>query len=166
MNTKSQQCTISICIYIDGGLEWGDHMRYIVKRFLIICNSYDKKIFIRRKKNWNNYTTVLLIFILRITQYYEDQHINTDCTNLNYYRRNQSEIYAICWIQFNASTTSLFKQLGITKLMDIYNIQLCKLIYSYSNVTLFTPLQTIFTNNSLACTKSSNTSFPGSSYHS
>ena len=48
---------------------------------------------------------------------------------------------------YNAPTTQPFKQLGITKLMDIYDIQLCKLMYSYTIGTLVTPLQTIFTNN-------------------
>ena len=31
--------------------------------------------------------------------------------------------------------------------MDIYNIQLCKLMYSYTNGTLFTQLQILFTKN-------------------
>ena len=84
-----------------------------------------------------------------MTQCYGDQHINTDCINLKFYRRNQSEI---CWIQYvgyNVPTTPLFKQLGIIKLMDIYNIQLCKLMYSYTNGTVLTQFQILFTNNSL-----------------
>ena len=55
----------------------------------------------------------------------------------------------MCNAGYNAPTTPLFKQLDITKTMDIYNSQLCKLMYSYTNGTLLTPLQTIFTNNYL-----------------
>ena len=56
----------------------------------------------------------------------------------------------MCNSGYNAPKTPLFKQLGITKLMDIYNIQLCKLMYPYTNGTLLTPLQTLFTNIILA----------------
>jgi len=45
--------------------------------------------------------------------------------------------------------TPLFKQISITKLMDTYNIQLCKLMYPYTTGGLLTPLQTIFINNYL-----------------
>jgi len=45
------------------------------------------------------------------------------------------------------SHISHFKQLGIAKLMDIYNIQ--QLMYSYITGTLFTQLQIIFTDTSL-----------------
>ena len=37
---------------------------------------------------------------------------------------------------------------GIAKLIDVYNIQLCKLMYSYTSGTLLTPLKTIFISNS------------------
>ena len=54
-----------------------------------------------------------------------------------------------CSAGYDALITPRFKQLGITKLMDIYNIQLCKLMCSYTTGTLITPLQTLFTNNYL-----------------
>ena len=53
-----------------------------------------------------------------------------------------------CNTVYNAPTAPLFKQLGIAKLIDVYNIQLCKLMYSYTPGTLLTPLKTIFTSNS------------------
>ena len=53
-----------------------------------------------------------------------------------------------CNTVYNAPTAPLFKQLCIAKLIDVYNIQLCKLMYSYTSGTLLTPLKTIFTSNS------------------
>ena len=44
-------------------------------------------------------------------------------------------------IYYNAPTAPLFTQLGIAKLIDVYNIQLCKLMYSYTSGTLLTPLK-------------------------
>ena len=46
-----------------------------------------------------------------------------------------------CNTVYNAPTAPLFKQLGIAKLIDVYNIQLCKLMYSYTSGTLLTPLK-------------------------
>ena len=53
-----------------------------------------------------------------------------------------------CNTIYNAPTAPLFKQLGIAKLIDVYNIQLCKWMYSYTSGTLLTALKTLFTSNS------------------
>ena len=45
-------------------------------------------------------------------------------------------------------TGPLFKQLRIPKLVDIYNSQLCKLMYLFTNGTLPCPLQMVFKRNS------------------
>ena len=49
---------------------------------------------------------------------------------------------------YNAHTGPLFKQLRIPKLADIYNSQLCKLMYLFTSGTLPFPLQMVFTRNS------------------
>ena len=49
---------------------------------------------------------------------------------------------------YNAHTGPLFKQLRIPKLVDIYNSQLCKLMYLFTSGTLPSPLQMVFTRNS------------------
>ena len=54
----------------------------------------------------------------------------------------------ICNVGYNAHTSPLFKQLNIPKLNDIYNAQLCKLMFLFTNGTLPCPLQMVFTRNS------------------
>ena len=54
----------------------------------------------------------------------------------------------ICNATYNAHTGPLFKQLRIPKLVDIYNSQLCKLMYLFTNGTLPCPLQMVFKRNS------------------
>ena len=49
---------------------------------------------------------------------------------------------------YNAHTDPLFKQLNVPKLVDIYNAQLCKLMYLFTNGTLPCSLQMVFTRNS------------------
>ena len=53
-----------------------------------------------------------------------------------------------CNVGYNAHTSPLFKQLSIPKLNDIYNTQLCKLMFLFTNGTLPCPLQMVFTRNS------------------
>ena len=53
----------------------------------------------------------------------------------------------ICNATYNAHTGPLFKQLRIPKLVDIYNSQLCKLMYLFTSGTLPCPLQMVFKRN-------------------
>ena len=61
------------------------------------------------------------------------------------YRLHQLEVIQkksvrnICNAKYNAHTGPLFKQLRIPKLVDIYNSQLCKLMYLFTNGTLPCP---------------------------
>ena len=70
------------------------------------------------------------------------------------YRLRQLEVIQkkavrnICNVGYNAHTSPLFKQLSIPKLNDIYNTQLCKLMFLFTNGTLPCPLQMVFTCNS------------------
>ena len=57
-------------------------------------------------------------------------------------------IHNICNVGYNAHTSPLFKQLSIPKLNDIYNTQLCKLMFLFTNGTLPCPIQMVFTRNS------------------
>ena len=54
----------------------------------------------------------------------------------------------ICNVGYNAHTSPLFNQLSIPKLNDIYNTQLCKLMFLFTNGTLPCPLLMVFTRNS------------------
>ena len=49
--------------------------------------------------------------------------------------------------QYNAHTSPLFKHLNIVKLHDLYELQIAKYMYSYSQNTLPIPLMTLFTSN-------------------
>ena len=54
----------------------------------------------------------------------------------------------ICNTMYNAHTGPLFKQLRIPKLVEMYNSQLCKLMYLFTSGTLPSPLQMVFKRNS------------------
>ena len=61
-------------------------------------------------------------------------------------KKNRSAIYVmLCTMRH---TGPLFKQLRIPKLVDIYNSQLCKLMYLFTSGTLPCPLQMVFKRNS------------------
>ena len=70
------------------------------------------------------------------------------------YRLRQLEVIQkkavrnICNAVYNAHTGPLFKQLNVPKLVDIYNAQLCKLMYLFTNGTLPCSLQMVFMRNS------------------
>ena len=60
----------------------------------------------------------------------------------------EKSVRNICNATYNAHTGTLFKQLRIPKLVDIYNSQLCKLMYLCINGTFPCPLQMVFKRNS------------------
>ena len=126
-------------IYIDDELEWGDHINHItkkiasgayalqaVKRYLCLDNM--KSLYHSLVHSHLTYGTILWGSAFK-------------------YRLHKVEILQkkairnTCYTVYNAPTAPLFKQLGIAKLIDVYNIQLCKLMYSYTSGTLLTPLK-------------------------
>ena len=54
----------------------------------------------------------------------------------------------ICKVKYNEPSTPLFKYLQIPKLADIFNIQLCKYMFSYTTYGLADSQQPIFMTNS------------------
>ena len=135
-------------IYIDDELEWGDHINHItkkiasgayalqaVKRYLCLDNM--KSLYHSLVHSHLTYGTILwgsaFKYRLHKVEILQKKAIRNTCNTV-----------------YNAPTAPLFKQLGIAKLIDVYNIQLCKLMYSYTSGTLLTPPQTMFTRTQLS----------------
>ncbi len=53
----------------------------------------------------------------------------------------------VCKATYNESTNPLFKKLSIPKLSDVFNIQLGKFMFSYTNNILPMSLQSLFVRN-------------------
>ena len=133
-------------IYIDDGLEWGGHINHITKKIasradvlqavkLYLSLDNMKSLYHSLVHSHLTYGTILwgsaFKYRLHKVEILQKKAIRNNCNTI-----------------YNAPTAPLFKQLDITKLIDVYNIQLCKLMYSYISGTLLTPLKTIFTSNS------------------
>jgi len=50
--------------------------------------------------------------------------------------------------KYNAHTCPIFKSLHIPQLIDIHNIQLCKMMFQYTNNMLPSPIMQVFVSNS------------------
>ena len=139
-------CTKFLGIYIDDELQWGEHINHVLKR--VSSGSYTLHA-VKRFLSTDNMKTL----------YYSLIHSHLSYGTMLWgsafqYRLRQLEVIQkkavrnICNVGYNAHTSPLFKQLSIPKLNDIYNTQLCKLMFLFTNGTLPCPLQMVFTRNS------------------
>ena len=139
-------CTKFLGIYIDDELQWGEHINHVLKR--VSSGSYALRA-VKRFLSKDNMKTL----------YYSLIHSHLSYGTLIWgsafqYRLRQLEVIQkkavrnICNAVYNAHTDPLFKQLNVPKLVDIYNAQLCKLMYLFTNGTLPCSLQMVFTRNS------------------
>ena len=133
-------------IFIDDELKWSVHINHVLKR--VSSGSYALHS-VKRFLSRDNMKTL----------YYSLIHSHLSYGTLLWgsafqYRIHQLEVIQkksvrnICNATYNAHTGPLFKQLRIPKLVDIYNSQLCKLMYLFTNGTLPCPLQMVFKRNS------------------
>ena len=133
-------------IFIDDELKWSVHINHVLKR--VSSGSYALHS-VKRFLSRDNMKTL----------YYSLIHSHLSYGTLFWgsafqYRLHQLEVIQkksvrnICNATYNAHTGPLFKQLRIPKLVDIYNSQLCKLMYLFTNGTLPCPLQMVFKRNS------------------
>ena len=139
-------CTKFLGIYIDDELQWGEHINHVLK--MVSSGSYALHA-VKRFLSTDNMKTL----------YYSLIHSHLSYGTMLWgsafqYRLRQLEVIQkkavrnICNVGYNAQTSPLFKQLSIPKLNDIYNTQLCKLMFLFTNGTLPCPLQMVFTRNS------------------
>ena len=144
-NIQRVNCAKFLGIYIDDELEWGDHIDHISKK--IASGSYALKI-VKRTLSTSNLKLLYHSLIHSHLTY------GTALWGSAYqYRLHKLEITQkkcirhICGVPYNEHTNPLFKNLCIPNLKDIFKIQLCKLMYSYTHGNLPAPLLAIFLTN-------------------
>ena len=139
-------CAKLFGIFIDDELKWSVHINHVLKG--VSSGSYALNS-VKRFLSRDNMKTLCYSLI----------HSHLSYGTLLWgsafqYRLHQLEVIQkksvrnICNAMYNAHTGPLFKQLRIPKLIDIYNNQLCKLMYLFTSGTLPCPLQMVFTRNS------------------
>jgi hypothetical protein len=138
-------CAKFLGLYIDDKLTWGDHIDHVAKK--IASGSY-------ALNNVKRSLSVANLKLLYHSLVHSHLTYGTALWGSAYqYKLHKLEITQkkcirhICGVPYNEHTNPLFKKLGILKLKDIYKIQLCKFMYSYTHGKLPTPLLAIFSTN-------------------
>ncbi len=132
-------------IYIDDGLEWGDHIDHIVKQ--VSSGSYA----IRTAKR------LLSVENLR-TMYFSLVHSHLTYGTMIWGNACQYRLHKliilqkkcvrnICKRPYNEESSPLFKELRIPKMADIRSLQLGTFMYQYTNDHLPDSLQNLFVTN-------------------
>ena len=122
--------------------EWDDHINQIVKK--LSSGSFAIRT-IKRYLSVDNLKPLYYSLIHSHRTYVTMLWGSAYQYRLHKLEKLQKSIRKMC----NAGYNALFKQLSVSKIMDTYNIQFCKLMYSYITGALLNSLQTIFINNSL-----------------
>jgi len=132
-------------IVVDDELGWGNHIDLVAKK--VASGAYA----INAAKRYLSVENLKAL-------YHSLVHSHLTYGNLVWgssfkYRQNKlislqkKCIRNICKAPYNQETTPLFKHLDIPKLNDIFTLQLCKLMYSYTSDLLPPSLKTLFIMN-------------------
>jgi hypothetical protein len=139
--------------YIDSGLEWHDHLKYIK-------NKLNSSLYALRKvKNLLN-TDLLLILYYSLVHPYIEYGISywgsTHSTHVNtIFIIQKKAVRIVKGTKYNDHTNPLFKQFKIMKLQDLYRTHVAKYMYNLSKGALPIPLMNIIKYN--ACIHTHNT---------
>ena len=124
-------CTKFLGIYIDEDLEWSAHIDHVAKKISSGCYA------IRSAKHLLSAENLRALYFSLV-------HSHLSYGNMVWGSAYQFKLKRlvqlqnkcvrhICKLSNNESTSSSFKKLGIAKISHIFNIQLGKLMYSFSN---------------------------------
>ena len=145
LGSHTINCAKFLGLYIDDNLTWGDHIDHVSKK--IASGSYALNM-VKRSLSIGN------LKLLYHSLVHSHLTYGTALWGSAYqYRLHKLEITQkkcmrhICDVPYNTHTNPLFKKLCIPRLKDIYKIQLCKFMYSYTHGKLPTPLLAIFSTN-------------------
>ena len=133
-------------VFIDDQLQWGYHIDYISKKITSGVYAINA---VKRYLSVENLKTLYFSFVHSYISY---GAIIWSCAYQ--YKLHKLEILQkrairnICKVKYNEPSTPLFKYLQIPKLADIFNIQLCKYMFSYTTYGLADSQQPIFMTNS------------------
>ena len=132
-------------VYIDEKLEWHEHIKYIKNKLNSSTYAMRK---IKNILNTNHLMTLYYSLVYPYIDYGISLWGSTHNTYVNkLYIKQKRSIRIVMGAQYNAHTSPLFKHLNIVKLHDLYELQIAKYMYSYSQNTLPIPLMTLFTSN-------------------
>ena len=132
-------------IHIDDGLEWGDHIEYIVKK--ISSGTYA----IRTAKRLLSVNNLRALYFSLVHSHL--MYGNMIWGNACQYRLHRLKILQkrcvrhICKKPYNEETSALFKELRIPKIADISSLQLGNYMYLYTNGHLPNTLHNLFVSN-------------------
>ena len=132
-------------VYIDDELDWGLQISHIRKK--IASGSYAI----------NSAKRCMSVDNLR-TLYYSFVHSHLSYANIIWCSTFQSKLRTlevaqkrairnVCGVSYNEHSSPLFKKLGVPQLKDLHKIQMCRLMYNFTNDILPRSLSDLFITN-------------------
>ena len=138
-------CTKFLGIHIDEELDWSAHIDHVAKK--ISSGSYA----IRSAKHILSTQNLRSLYFCLVHSHLAYGNMiwgsAYQCKLNKLVKLQKKCVRHICKLSYNESTSPHLKKLGIVKLSDIFNIQLGKFMYAFSNSQLPETLERLFVRN-------------------